>query len=255
MYSTTRVDRFRAAAVSRTAVAVLSFLWLTTHQAKAFASQSTQDLDIGSGPELYQVASEDSDANIIPFPPFPSIIKGPYLLWPTTDSMSVVWETDLAAPSRIEYGRTSPGECGVEDFNLVTLHTMRLTGLEPDSRYFFGVASGGLLESTGSFRTAPGPGRSFRFAVYGDTQGGGDIHTAIVQSMMDRHPAIVFHCGDLAGIGRDYDLWESDFFEPAYPMMLTTPFVPVLGNHEYFGSGPMWFFDFFGPPLKEDGGR
>jgi len=232
------------AAVPQAVVAALWLLGLTAYQAASVASQPPPDLATGA------TAPISEDANSAETELLPSIVKGPYLLWPASDSMTIAWETDLPADSRLDCGLTTPYEFCMEDPNLVTLHSMTLMGLRPRTTYFFRAGSGGTLGCKSSFVTAPTRDCSFRFAVYGDTHSDANEHAAVVQSMMGSHPAVVFHCGDLVGTGRDYEAWRPGFFDPARPMMLTTPLVPVPGNHEYLGRGPLWFFHFFVPPSE-----
>jgi len=98
---------------------------------------------------------------------------------------------------------------------------------------------------TGTFKTAPVAGRSFRFAVHGDTQSCPEVQAGVVQVMANARPDVVFHTGDLVGVGGDYDQWGPGFFVQASELMRTTPFVPVPGNHECWGAGPLWFPYFF----------
>ena len=264
------VDRTRTATISLAAAAVLYLLWLTADRAVIFAGEPLYRHDIGSNLHARAAATEELpvyrfwqgtigeavmasegttlDVNSVDAPLLPSIVKGPYLLWPTQGSMTVVWQTDLATKSRIEYGLATSGEFYMADLNSVTLHQMTLVGLEPNTTYSFMVTSGVVPGPTSTFVAAPAADHSFRFAVYGDTGTSSGRHAIVAQSIMKSQPAIVFHAGDLVGIGRDYWNWESDFFEPAYGLMLTTPIVPVLGNHEYFGTEPLWFPYFFAPP-------
>jgi predicted phosphodiesterase len=232
------------AVVPQAVVAALWCLGLTAHQAANAASQPALGLTTRA------TAPIGEDANSADTEPLPAMVKGPYLLWPASDSMTIAWETDLPADSRLDSGPATPYEFSMEDPNLVTLHRMTLTGLQPSTTYVFRAGSGTTLGYDGSFKTAPTRDSSFRFAVYGDTHSDANEHAAVVQSMMGSHPAVVFHCGDLVEIGRDYATWQSEFFEPARPLMVTTPLVPVPGNHEYFGMGPLWFFYFFAPPSE-----
>ncbi len=179
-----------------------------------------------------------------PFPA-PSIVKGPYLLWPGADSVTVVWQTDVPATGRVEIGRLSPDESLVEDARPVTLHKMALTGLDPDATYLYRLTSGEVPGPTGTFKTAPDTEQSFRFAVHGDTQSSPDVHALVSQAMASNLPDIVFHTGDLVEYGMNYDQWGPGFFTPAAEVTRDIPFVPVPGNHECWGSGPQWFNYFF----------
>ena len=177
-----------------------------------------------------------------------AIVKGPYLPLPASDSITVMWETSAAADSRVDYGTTALSESFVANADLCTLHKVELSGLAPDTNYVYRVTSAAATSSVSNFTTAPGANRSFRFAVYGDTRTYPEVHAEVVQSMINSGPEIVFHTGDIISTGRNYDLWGSEFFAPAQDLLLTTPMVPVLGNHDYGGTGPLWFFYFFDRP-------
>lgn len=178
------------------------------------------------------------------------IVKGPYLLRPASNSITVMWQTNVAADSRVNYGRASPAELSVARDDLCTLHKVELSGLARDTNYVYRVGSGGATSPVGNFTTAPGTDRSFRFAVYGDSRTYPDAHAAVVRSIINSSPEIVLHTGDIVTAGRDYGLWSGEFFAPARDLLLTTPIVPVLGNHDYGGTGPLWFFYFFDLPYQ-----
>ncbi|MBI2013636.1 MAG: fibronectin type III domain-containing protein [Candidatus Colwellbacteria bacterium] len=80
----------------------------------------------------------------------------------TSTSVTVGWATDEASTSRVFYSTASPIDtetaASVGDANLVTAHSKNVTGLSPDTTYFFMVEStdesGNTTQSsTHSFRT------------------------------------------------------------------------------------------------------
>jgi predicted phosphodiesterase len=180
-----------------------------------------------------------------------AIIKEPYLQQITGDSATIMWETDVASDSRVDYGRASTSESGTSDPAIVTLHRVALSGLNADTVYLYRASSRGAASPLGSFTTAPSAWQPFRFAVYGDSRGDPAMHARVVWSIISGGPAIVFHTGDLVDSGSDYSLWQTQFFQPAQELMANVPVVPVLGNHEYAGTGPLWFLYFFDRPLDE----
>ncbi|MHC4426731.1 MAG: metallophosphoesterase, partial [Planctomycetota bacterium] len=205
--------------------------------------------DLAGGTYTYQVSATNtaSDETIaersvtMDAPPITAnIIKGPYLQQVTDKSIVVMWETDVAADSRVDFGGTF-----VEDSTLATIHEMQLTGLAADTAYSYTVTSGTATSLPSTFATAPDTARPFRFVAYGDTRTNPGDHAAVVQAIVNSSPEIVLNTGDLVTNGRYYDEWEAQFFTPAYDLMMNTPVLPILGNHEYNGSGPLWFLDFF----------
>src|SRR5262249_802815 len=69
----------------------------------------------------------------------PCFVVPPYLLLPTTDSLSVMWETSLPGPSLVEYGTGTKLDQRAELKEAGTMHAVRLKGLEPETQYNYRV--------------------------------------------------------------------------------------------------------------------
>jgi predicted phosphodiesterase len=210
--------------------------------------------------ERFQVVSgyagvwDDEGVAWCAYPPqtaaVPAFTKGPCVQWVTSNSATIMWQTDVAADSAVHCGIGAPEGLAACDPAVVTLHRVVLTGLEPGVVYAYRAASGPASQ-TGTFRTAPRADQPFRFVVCGDTQTDAAVHRQIASGIAASGADLVLHAGDLVGAGRDYALWDTEFFEPAGELMRSVPVVPVLGNHDYGGAGPPWFFYFFDRPLNE----
>jgi predicted phosphodiesterase len=181
----------------------------------------------------------------------PAIVKGPFVQWVASDSAAIVWQTRTPADSVVQYGLGTPAGPAVFDPSAVTWHKVVLTGLTPGLVHAYRAASGATGE-TGACRTAPRADQPFRFAVYGDSRTYADTHRQVCAAIVGSEPDLVFHTGDLVGSGGNYDLWQSEFFDPARELLRNVPVIPVPGNHDY-GGGVPWFFYFFHQPL--DRGR
>ena len=77
---------------------------------------------------------------------------------PGPGRVTITWTTDVPADSQVQYGRTTNyGSATAVDRNLVTAHSVTITGLTRKADYFFQVLSrdgvGSLSSATGSFRT------------------------------------------------------------------------------------------------------
>jgi predicted phosphodiesterase len=187
------------------------------------------------------------------------IIKGPYLQKVTENSIVIMWETDDASNSRVDYGLDDPPDDYYEENSEnEEIHEIELTtGLAADTMYYYKVTSGTETSEIYTFYTAPDTERSFRFVAYGDNRSDPsyyfwpdyhEYHDAVIQGIIDTPggaPEFVIHTGDLVRSGRNYEEWAPQFFGPAYDLMVNTPLLPVLGNHEYSGSGQLWHLDFF----------
>jgi hypothetical protein len=100
------------------------------------------------------------------------------------------------------------------------------------------------------FHTPPDAGRPLRFAVYGDTRSGHDIHAALNRALADDDPDFAILTGDLVDRGSDEGDWER-FFEVAGTLLRQLPIFPAIGNHEYArqGHGALAFMQLFRFPV------
>ena len=130
-------------------------------------------------------------------------------------------------------------------------HHVELTGLEPDTRYYFicgGEQGGWSVER--SFRTAPVKRKSFRFVVGGDCRRAGDydygsaidippfpeIRNRISKLMASFNPSFVIFVGDFVRDGFSQEQWDNWFEMVEWYWVdsegVSIPIVPVIGNHE-----------------------
>lgn len=86
--------------------------------------------------------------------------------------------------------------------------------------------------------TAPTPAADalFRFAVYGDTRDGHDIHRKIVEDVLSFQPALVLQTGDLVHHGDDAGEWRI-FDDITGAMRRQVPYYPARGNHDAAPEG------------------
>lgn len=115
-----------------------------------------------------------------------TIVKGPYLQWPTENSITIMWETSEPASStvtilmaeRIHSGYYKKPEqvlltVGEKEYS--TIHQLTVTHLEPNTLYFYRVRSVNErdeIESGHHFlKTAVRRGESFSFTVTSETGG------------------------------------------------------------------------------------
>ncbi|MBI5866974.1 MAG: metallophosphoesterase [candidate division Zixibacteria bacterium] len=77
--------------------------------------------------------------------------------------------------------------------------------------------------------------------IYGDTRTDAETHRKITDLIMRRHPAAVFHTGDLVEDGTRESDWVT-FRSIAAPLRAVAEFFPALGNHEK--QSPLFFSEF-----------
>src|SRR2546426_6061218 len=96
-------------------------------------------------------------------PPGPVIVtRGPYLQIGTPNSIVVRWRTGTATDSRVRYGTAIGSLSSIKD-DLVgtTEHEVGLTGLSPNTRYYYSIGSTTQVlegdDANHSFITFPPP--------------------------------------------------------------------------------------------------
>jgi hypothetical protein len=167
----------------------------------------------------------------------PQFLVHPYLQFATRTSMTVMWETDAAGTSEVEYGTTYPPQQVVKADGTGTLHEVPLAGLQPGTKYFYRAtttdARGRKVQSKYlTFSTAVEPYEAFSFAVIGDTQKNPAVTGKIARLMWDRRPHFVLHMGDVVDNGPDNKEWTDELFKPSLELFSRVPVYPCIGNHE-----------------------
>jgi hypothetical protein len=181
-------------------------------------------------------------------PSRPALTKGPYLLAPSEESVTIAWETSQAVPSRaIVDGVAHDGGSGRH-------HLVRVGGLLPSHAYRYHVEVGERRSETFTAATAAQKGELVRFGVYGDNRTGGDVHRRLVGEMVAAGPDFLVNTGDMVGMS-DESEWEA-FFTLEYPLLGHTPLSPCIGNHEAeFGANTDRYQELFPIGRPELGGR
>lgn len=167
----------------------------------------------------------------------------PYLQFGTKTSMVVMWETEVEATTRVEYGESRLGD---EEPNLSqhvslpgrqSMHEVILTGLKPETKYFWRavstLADGTELASAPStFRTAVNDSSAYAFILYGDTQSNPEVWGKLATLGWLERPNFGLLAGDLVDRGGQIDDWLVEFFPPANIFMKRYALYTVIGNHE-----------------------
>jgi acid phosphatase type 7 len=183
-----------------------------------------------------------------------SIVIEPYLQDAEPTSMVIMWETDSDNSTLVEYGLNtllgmSVGGSSIIGNGSSQIHTAVLTGLAPETRYFYKVITGTVSSSIYEFITPalPAAENNTNLIAMSDMQrdwGNPTIFNQLIQngvmsfvqdSLGNDLPAnlqMVIIPGDLVDNGLNYSEWESTFFDPQHPLFSYVPVYPVLGNHE-----------------------
>ena len=205
---------------------------------------------------------------IVPSTPAPAvrpvqIVRGPYLQSGGANGMTVCWRTDRATNSLVRYG-TTPGNLNLVASNTATLtdHALRITGLNPDTRYYYAVgASGTNFPATAEnyFVTSPVQTRPVRVWVIGDS-GTADYSAARVRDAFlnftrERKADLMLMLGDNAYNNGSDSEHQSAVFEMFGPTLAQTPAWSCMGNHEtYTPEFPYPYLRIFSLPMNGEAG-
>ena len=175
-----------------------------------------------------------------------TLTRGPLLQNPDglTTTMTLVWWTDVAGNSTVEYGTTTglgssktvaqAGSCEIGAAG--TCHIVQLTGLAPGTRYYYRLLTNGtpVLSTTyfETFRTPTDP-RPLFFTIVGDFGAGSSGQTNVASNQNASDPPLVVTVGDNAYENGTQSDWDNNVFIPQYENLLRRAvFMPALGNHD-----------------------
>ncbi|HME52533.1 MAG TPA: metallophosphoesterase family protein [Candidatus Lokiarchaeia archaeon] len=177
--------------------------------------------------------------------------KEPWLLWHGDPSSSIVisWETDTPSNSFVSYGLSSLHFVYNDTISSqTTMHHIYLSGLVPDSLYYYRVGSidaitnQTTLGSTFHFWTAPATtNAAFSFLFISDTQEselGISAHARVAEALAgydDKDARFLIHGGDLVNDGASQSSWNY-YFKHAAIYLPYFPLVCTLGNHDNMGG-------------------
>ena len=199
-----------------------------------------------------------------------TVTRGPYLQLQTPTGAVVRWRTDLATDSRVRFGTVAGSPSAhVSDPSLTTEHVVALTGLAPETQYFYSVGTATALLAGGDtatfFRTAPPPGvsRPIRIWALGDSGtadgNAGLVRDAYLALAPARRTDVWVMLGDNAYTSGTDAEYQAAVFDMYTGVLRNTFLWPTLGNHDGLSSisstqtGP--YFDMFTlPALGQAGG-
>ncbi|MEO8189746.1 MAG: FG-GAP-like repeat-containing protein [Acidobacteriota bacterium] len=201
--------------------------------------------------------------------PAQTVTRGPYLQLQTPRSAVLSWRTDVPTDSRVRYGSapSAPG-ASVTDPAETTEHRVTVSGLSPETRYYYsvGTSSAALAggDATYSFMTAPlaGASKPVRVWVTGDS-GTADANARAVRDSYlsfaaGRATDVWLMLGDNAYVNGTDAEYQAAVFN-TFPGFLRNTFLwPTLGNHDGYSAssatqtGP--YYDIFTLPAAAQAG-
>lgn len=198
-----------------------------------------------------------------------ALVRGPYLQWGTPASVKVRWRTDDITDSRVRYGLSAAAlSSTVDDATPTTEHEVTLTGLSPDTLYFYSIGSTTTTLAGGDadhrFITAPpvGTTKDVHFWVIGDA-GTKNANQAAVRDAFRAYDAgrrldLWLMLGDNAYLfGSDTD-YQAAVFDVYQQELRTTALWSTLGNHETYSTEGMppvhAYYNIFSLPTDDSAG-
>ncbi len=219
--------------------------------------------------ELHQttVTSSDlvMDLELIHSVP-PAVTRGPYLQNASSSAISVRWRSDIGSNSRVWYG-DAPGNLTqiASDPASTTEHEVRLTGLTPQTRYYYAIGDyaapiTGADDST-FFRTNPVPGDAVptRAWVIGDagwnSTGQLQVRTAYENYTGNRDTDLWLMLGDNAYNNGTDSEYTNAVFNMYRGMLRKSCLWSTRGNHDLIYGGPADdYYDYFTMPVAGEAG-
>jgi hypothetical protein len=195
-----------------------------------------------------------------------ALARGPYLQDVSMTEATLRWRTDVSSDSRVWLG-TRPDSLSLvaSDGDRGRNHELRITGLEPGSRYYYAIGSRDTQLASGAdyfFETAPAGAEPTRIWVLGDsgtgTSGQREVRDAYYAYAGADGTDLVLMLGDNAyERGSDSD-YQERLFDVYGRILRHSPVWPTFGNHEAFASsselqsGP--YYEIFSLPRNGEAG-
>ena len=168
------------------------------------------------------------------------ILMTPYLQAVTETSVYVLVECDKPDTVQVYFGLTP--EYGfaakTEIISLTSakpatyVHKIRLSGLNPATRYYYHASQGKSDSKPAAFSTAVQQGMPFRMVWMADCRTGTDVFAQISGKMLAENPVVALYGGDLCH-NSTYKVWKDEFFiKEQLALASQVPFFNTPGNHE-----------------------
>jgi hypothetical protein len=175
------------------------------------------------------------------------VTRGPYLQSGTPTSVVARWRTDIGAAGWVRFG-TNPDCLNLTagETSLTNEHQVALTGLRPDTKYYYSIGNGVVTLAGGDtnhfFVTSPvaGAPKPTRIWVIGDS-GTADGNQVRVRNAYEaftggRHTDLWLMLGDNAySSGTDFE-YQRAVFNIYTNLLRKSVLWPTLGNHDTSGG-------------------
>lgn len=199
-----------------------------------------------SSAEVQDIGGYNHSTSMIP------AARVPYLQSPGQNTINICWHDTAQAGTKVEYG-TSPTALNQEAVGTSEVvsqpfrwHSVKLSGLQADTRYWYKVSSGNENSKTYSFKTLPDANYQgkIRFLILGDTHASDttmagkvlraakakiiELYGDDIESSMNG----ILHSGDIVVNGNSIEQYSKQYFQPLSVLSPNLPTTVVAGNHE-----------------------
>ncbi len=163
--------------------------------------------------------------------------RGPFIQNVSTQAAEILWRTPSAATTVVEFGETPALGQSFTEASLTTNHVAALTGLLPDTDYFYRVRS--LMDSTEAaspvyrFHTLRLAG-DISYAVFGDSGSGWMPQLRVASCLATAGVDLVLHAGDLTYPNLNRAIVDTRCLSIYTPQMRGTPYFFTPGNHDLY---------------------
>lgn len=186
---------------------------------------------------------------------------GPYVQNLSTDRATIVWYTNTATPGALRYSVTSGQWLGPVNVASATVHAAEVTGLKPNTKYFYEVSDGKTTLATGPdyfFVTQPPVGSRvpFSFIAAGDLGDGSQTQIDVAARMMAERPKHKFalFLGDITYTNGTSGGYLKDYFPIYQDLIRNFCAWPALGNHDVDDGVAGAYAEFFYTPANNSAG-
>ena len=208
---------------------------------------------------VWNRSSNSSDLTLIPklglfysVSDSPVMTRYPYIQKAGTGNVTVVWNTDIASDSQVEYGTTQAYGIVVTNPDSVTQHIVELTGLNSGTTYYYRVSSDGVvLTSSGTTFQTNKSNPSFTFTVFGDSGIATPFQSMVAQLLNDINPHFGIHTGDVNYWAGEEVNYNPHYFIPYKNTIKRIAIYPTLGNHDVGTDNGQPYLDAFVLPGEE----
>lgn len=186
------------------------------------------------------------------------ILNGPYLMSPTTNSMTVAWETGIQIDTNLFYGingavnkkaevcihKETPCK---ENPNGNFIYSAFISNLGSNTLYNYKIKLKSGEEVCGTFKTLDVNPHNINILTISDSHLF-YINEQFTNVVLNSKPDFIIHVGDIPfGTGYQREQYENNWFKKVPEVLKRFPVIYVHGNHD---DGP-FFNDFFTIPQSK----